>query len=134
MHQARTQVGIAAAETVERVVEGIARHLPEVGVPALGSAQPGVLQLLVTPQGGDGLDRVAEHVAACARCRCDVEQSAIGVEHAGGDPGQRAVRHVLLQRGGPPGRSRARSACMTRDTGATNTMGTMGTVGTVGTV
>ena len=73
------------AERFEGEVEGIAGHRPEVGVAPSGGAEPRVLQLLVAPECGQAVRICAELVPAGIRRRSEVEERAIGVEHAGTD-------------------------------------------------
>jgi hypothetical protein len=87
-HQPVAQPGRVQAERPQREIERLAGHLPEIGMPALQRAQPGVLQLLVAPQQGEPLGVVGEHLAAARRRRREVEQRAVGVEDAGPDPGE----------------------------------------------
>src|SRR5262249_18222041 len=80
----------------QREIESIAGHLQEIGVAALQSAQPGVLQLLVAPQDGEPFRVVTEHVSAPRRGGGKVEQRAVGVENAGADPVQLLASHRVL--------------------------------------
>ena len=62
----------------------------------LGRPQPSVLHLLVAPQRGQALGRFARHVRAGTRRRREIEQRAIGIEHAGLDTAEWPVRHGLV--------------------------------------
>src|SRR5262249_29874920 len=64
-------------------IEGIARDLPEIGMAPLKRAQPGVLQLLVAPEGRQLVDAIPQHVPAPSCRGCKVEYRAIGVKDAG---------------------------------------------------
>jgi len=58
------------ADRLQGKVESVCRVLPEVRMSALASPQPGILQLLVAPEGRQSIDIVAQFVAALSgRCR-----------------------------------------------------------------
>jgi hypothetical protein len=64
-------------------VESVCCDPPEVRKSALGSPQPGILQLLAAPEGRQFIDIVAQFVAALSgRCR-KIEKRVIGVKQAG---------------------------------------------------
>jgi hypothetical protein len=72
----------AAAHGLQRPVETVGRHLPEIGVHAGGGAQPGVLELLEPPELRDaGPERVEIGVALALREPAggggDVEEGAV---------------------------------------------------------
>jgi hypothetical protein len=52
LHQPLMQLAILQPEQLHRVVEGIGGDLPEVGMDPHQASQPGILQLLVAPGGG----------------------------------------------------------------------------------
>ena len=93
VHQPVAQRVVGEIQRLQRIIERIAGHLPEIGVPVLRGPQPAVLQLLVAPEGGQPLGLVAEPVATAGGGRGVVEQRAIGVEHAGLDAGKSCVSH-----------------------------------------
>jgi hypothetical protein len=99
-HQAVAHLRVRDAQGLQRVVERIARDLPEVGMPSLQRAQPGVLQLLVAPQRGHRGSLVAEDIDAACRRGGEVEHRAVGVEDAGFHD-QQVLRHRLA-----PGQAR----------------------------
>ena len=57
------------------------------------SAQPGVLQLLLAPEFGQGLPVVAKFVAGGARCAVEIEEGSVGVENAGFDAVEGLIVH-----------------------------------------
>ena len=67
-------------------VESVARHLPEISMPSLRGAQPGILQLFVSPEFRKPLDVIAQCIAALFGSGPKVEERAIGVENAGAHP------------------------------------------------
>src|SRR6185312_6193973 len=90
---------IGDAERLERVIERVARDLPEIGVPALQRAQPGVLKLLVAPQRRQRGEIVTERVAALCRRGGVVEQRAVSVEDAGANAGTYGGRPDIARPG-----------------------------------
>src|SRR5712672_2756396 len=93
-HQALAQSSLFEAEGFEREVEGVACHLPEVRMAALGGAQPSILQLFVAPQRTDTLDRIAKHVRARTRRRGEIEKRPVCIEDASADAGEWAIWHM----------------------------------------
>ena len=80
LHQALAQPRPPDAHCLERKIKGIAGDLPEIDVPALQPAQPGILQLLIAPHSREPIDLVTEHVAAaaCRRPELDHHGAALG--------------------------------------------------------
>src|SRR5262249_56759129 len=79
------QLRVIEPERLQRKIERVARHLPEICVPGLQRTQPRVLQLLVAPQGRQRREVVAERFAATGGRRGVVKKSAIRVEDASAD-------------------------------------------------
>ena len=79
------QVRIVDTVGLEGEVQGVAGDLPEIHVvfTAHEAAQPSVLQLFVAPGLGYRASHVAQVAAIAGRRRMDVEQGAVGIEHAG---------------------------------------------------
>src|SRR6266478_6231921 len=69
-------------------------ELAEIRVPALHGAKPGILQLLVTPERGQFVDAVPEHIAAAPGRSGKIEQRPVGVEDAGLHADQRSLLHA----------------------------------------
>jgi hypothetical protein len=99
----------AQPERLEREIEGVAGHLPEVGVAVLQAAQPSVLELLVAPERRQRRALVLGNVGCPRGRRSEVEQRAIGVENTGAN---------ALKTLGPRGRHQraaiARASCPSR--------------------
>src|SRR5919198_3113538 len=93
IHQPIAQAGLFDRQRLQREVERIAGDLPEIRVPALHGPQPGILQLLVTPERAQLLDGVAQDVAAASRRRGKIEQRAGGIEDTSLHAGERCVTH-----------------------------------------
>jgi hypothetical protein len=81
-------------QRLQREVESVSGDLPEIRVPALHGAKPGILQLLVTPERGQFVDAVPEHIAAAPGRSGKIEQRPVGVEDADLHADQRSLLHV----------------------------------------
>src|SRR5205814_3109329 len=87
------QPAAAEPQCLERKVEGLTGHLPEVRVAALQRPQPRILELLLTPKRAQGARLLTQLGAAGPRGCSDVEQSAVRIEHAGANAVQRSETH-----------------------------------------
>jgi hypothetical protein len=94
IHQTIAQAWLFDCQRLQREVESIPGDLPEIRVPALDGPQPGILQLLVTPEGGQLVDGIPKHIAAALGGSGKIEQRPIGVEDAGLHADQRCVAHA----------------------------------------
>jgi hypothetical protein len=94
IHQAIAQARLFECQRLQREVERIPGDLPEIRMPALDGPQPGILQLLVTPERGQLVDAVPEHIAAALGRSGKIEQRSIGVEDAGLHADERCVAHA----------------------------------------
>src|SRR5215471_13605299 len=81
----------------QAMVERLAGDLPELGVGAHPVAQPSVLDLLGPPQVGQGISLGTDDGTVTSDRRIEVEQGAIGIEHAKFGAGQSSA-HELLPR------------------------------------
>lgn len=67
---------------VQREVESLAGHLPEVHLPALDGSQPTILKLLFTPKRIYLIEVLPKDIPAARSCRSVVEQSPVSVKNA----------------------------------------------------
>ena len=67
------------------IFQRVAGDLPEIDMRPHQRSQPGVFQLLLTPEAGQGVRLVAQVVAATSRGGMDVEKRAVSVEYARAD-------------------------------------------------
>src|SRR5262245_45964613 len=81
-HEAVPKTGCVEAQCVQGKVESIAGHLPEICMPSLYDAQPGVLKLLIAPESCQPVNVVAEHGATLPRRGRKVEERPVSVEYA----------------------------------------------------
>ena len=79
------QARLVHVELLERIVQRIARHVPEIGVHTHQAPEPAVLELLLPPQTGNVIGVGADLAGEPGDGARHVEQRAIGVEHAGPD-------------------------------------------------
>jgi hypothetical protein len=94
IHQAIAQARLFDGQRLQREVESVPGDLPEIRVPALHGAQPGILQLLVAPERGQFVDAVPEHIAAAPGRSGKIEQRPVGVEDAGLHADERCLFHA----------------------------------------
>ena len=90
-HQLFTHDGIGDAVRGEAMIERLAGHLPELCVGAHAVAQPSVLDLLRPPHLGQRVGLRSDRGAMAGDRRVEVEQRAVGVEHADLGAGEGAV-------------------------------------------
>ena len=79
------QARLVHVELLERIVQRIARHVPEIGVHTHQAAEPAIFELLLPPQPGNVIGMGADLAGEPGDGARHVEQRAIGVEHAGPD-------------------------------------------------
>ena len=77
---------IVNAHSLQRPVEPVLRHRPEIGVVAGDGAKPCILQLLGAPVRRQGLPVFGKRLlpglrSRFARCRCHVKERAVGIEY-----------------------------------------------------
>ena len=64
VHQPIAQARLVQRQSLQGEIERVGRDLPKIRMPALKRPQPRVLQLLVTPERGQGIDGLTEDIAA----------------------------------------------------------------------
>ena len=106
-HQPLAESGRVEPEALEREIERVRGDRMEIRVAALQAPEPGVLELLLPPERrqGDALRR--GHVGRAGGGGREVEQGAVGVEHAGADAVEafgRVFGHAFLLCVQPPKR------------------------------
>src|SRR5208337_2210388 len=82
IHQAATQFRIIYAKGIERKVQGIASHLPEIRVQSLQRPEPGILKLLFAPKSGKPLKLIPKYIATTIGGGGVIEKGSIGIEDA----------------------------------------------------
>ena len=88
LHELVAHGRVSDAVGRQAMIERLAGHLPEFRVRAHGIAQPGVLDLLGAPQIGQRVGFGPDQRAMPRDRRIEVEQRAVGVEHAEVGTGQ----------------------------------------------
>src|SRR5262249_23645825 len=88
------QARLFDSQRLQREVESVGSDLPEIRVPALHGAKPGILQLLVAPERGQLVDIVPEHIAAARGRSGKIKQRPISIEDAGLHADERCVAHA----------------------------------------
>ena len=73
VHEFVVERRIAEAKNSHGELQSIAGDLPEILMLALNRAKPGVRQLLITPERGQGFGFVAQEISATLRRGCVVE-------------------------------------------------------------
>src|SRR5262249_19048979 len=92
--QAIAQARLFDCQCLQREVESVPGDLPEIRMPALHGPQPRILQLLVTPERGQFVDAVPEHIAAAPGRSAKIEQRPVRVTDAGLHADERSLLHA----------------------------------------
>src|ERR1700688_1570900 len=82
------------SQAVEREVQRVAGHLPEIDVAILQRAQPRILQLLVAPQCRQRAPLLIWNVGATCDGGGEIEDRAVSIKNAGANTSQAAHRCV----------------------------------------
>ena len=93
-HQPVANGAVGDCGRVQREVESLAGHLPEVHVPALDGSQPTILKLFFTPKRIDLIEVLPKDIPAARSCRSVVEQSPVSVKNACTNAFQAISGHV----------------------------------------
>src|SRR6266849_2056923 len=67
LHQTIAEPRLIEQQGLQREIQGVTRHLPEIGMPSLCGTKPGILELLFAPKGGQPVEAITKHIAAAAR-------------------------------------------------------------------
>ncbi len=82
-HQFIAQARIVDLQSLQRIVQRIAGHMPEIRMHPHEAAEPGVFQLLLPPQRSKARGLLANLGCQLLHRRTHIKQRAIGIKNAG---------------------------------------------------